>query len=186
MSKKFSPSTRGFYIVGIHANIPPDAIDITDQEHADLLAGELAESCIGDGAGGKPVQIDRPPPSRAQLCSAIDAEADAARQAVVGDPLRIVEYERAAAEATVYKASDYSGEVPASVMSWAEAKGWTARQSCDDILTAATAFNAALYQLRDIRLKGKEAVRNSDDDAAAKTIADAAIAQIRAAVTGLA
>lgn len=186
MGKKFSPSTRGFYIVGVHANIPPDAIDITDQEHADLLAGELAESCIGDGAGGKPVQIDRPPPSRAQLCSAIDAEADAARLAVVGDPLRVVEYERAAAEATAYQGTGYSGPVPAAVQSWADAKGWSGQQAADDILAAASAFNAALYQLRDIRLKGKAAVMNSGADAAAKTIADAAIAQIRAAVTGLA
>jgi len=185
MAIKFSQSTRGFYIDGVHSDIPVDAIDITDAEHADLLAGELADSCIGDGAGGKPIQIDRPPPSKKQLCSAIDAEADAARLAVVGDPLRIVEYERAAAEATAYKESGYSGEVPASVMSWAEAKGWTARQSCDDILSAASTFNAALYQLRDIRLKGKEAVRNSSG-VDALTLADAAIAKIKATAAGLA
>lgn len=119
-----------------------------------------------------------------QLCEAIDAAADTARMKVVGDPIRVVEYERAASEATAYQASGYSGQVPQTVQSWAEAKGWTPKQATDDILAEAAAFNAALYGLRDIRLKAKEAVRKADDDFAARPLADAAIAQIHAAIFG--
>lgn len=112
-----------------------------------------------------------------EFCARIDAEADAARLKIAGDPLRVIEYQRAEAEAKAYAAAGYTGPVPRSVSDWAEAKGWTAQEATDDILRASAAWNDALYAFRGIRLKGKEAVKavaESDRQAAA----DAAIAQI--------
>lgn len=114
-----------------------------------------------------------------RACASIDAEADASRLAIAGDPLRMIEYERAAIEARAYKDAGYSGAVPPAVVSWAEAKGWSGKDAADNILAEAAAWNQALYTLRDMRLKGKEAVRVAGDEEAATLAAEAAIAQIR-------
>lgn len=119
------------------------------------------------------------------FCRSIDSVADAARLAIAGDPLRVVEYERAAAEAKAYQDAGYTGTVQPTVQSWAEAKGWTGKQAADDILAEADAWNTALYGLRDMRLKGKEAVRQADSVAAAQAAADTVITQIRAAVASV-
>jgi len=76
MGKKFSQSTCGIYIDGIHVNIPEDAIEITDDEHLALLVGDMAEACIGHDETGKPVKIERSPPSTADIWLKIKAERD--------------------------------------------------------------------------------------------------------------
>jgi len=119
------------------------------------------------------------------LCTRIDSEADAARLKIAGDPLRVVEYQQAETEAAAYKAAGYTGTVPPSVQSWDEAKGWTAQQAADDILTVAAGWRQALYALRDIRLKGKETIRAGADEAAANTAADAASGQIAAVLVAI-
>lgn len=91
----------------------------------------------------------------------IDAIADAARTKVVGDPIRVKEYEVSQQEAQAYKDAGYAGTVPQSVKSWAEAKEWTAQQAADDILAASARWYAALYGIRDARLKAKENIRNA-------------------------
>jgi hypothetical protein len=96
-----------------------------------------------------------------QAITEIDAAADAARLKVVGDPVRMKEYETAEAQATQFKAANYEGTVPQYVKSWQEAKMWTAQQACDDILAASVRWNMALAMLRDVRLKTKEAIRRS-------------------------
>jgi len=117
--------------------------------------------------------------AKAAHCQAIDAAADAARLAVAGDALRVVEYERAEGEAQAYRDGGYSGTVPPAVASWADAKSWTARQAADDILAEAARWNAALYAIRDRRLKGKESVRSAVDEAAAQAQAEAVIAALQ-------
>lgn len=116
---------------------------------------------------------------KSDLCRNIDISADTARLAIVGDPLRVSEYERAAAEAKAYKDANYQGTVPPAVKSWAEAKGWPDNRAADDIITEADAWNRSLYAIRDIRLKGKEAIRNAADEAAAQSAAETTINQIR-------
>ena len=105
----------------------------------------------------------------AESCKQIDYKADTARVQIIGDPLRIVEYQRAYAEATDFKNANYTGDVPLTVKSWMDAKAWTAQEAADDILHMGGLWTDALYGLRDIRLKGKEAVRASTDEASAKT-----------------
>lgn len=121
----------------------------------------------------------------AKLCVQIDRDSDAARLRIAGDPLRAIEYQLAEQEAAAYRAAGYSGAVGGAVQSWADAKGWTAQAAADDILVVAAAWNQALYALRDIRLKGKEAVKAATDESAATTAADAAISQIQAVLTGM-
>ncbi|WP_197337929.1 phage tail protein [Ralstonia solanacearum] len=118
-----------------------------------------------------------------RLCDQLDAAADAVRLAVVGDPLRVVEYQRAAEEAQAYQAAGYAGDVPLSVKSAADAKGESARQAADDILTMHAAWNAALYDIRARRLAGKEEIRSGAAEDAAHAAADRAIAGVRGVLT---
>lgn len=124
----------------------------------------------------------------AHLCSAIDAAADSARRAVAGDPLRAVEYDRAAAEAQAFKDAGYPADaVPRTVAAWA-ISGRTAQQAADNILLESAAYTEALYQIREARLGAKELVRqamaagNVDQ---AQDIAAETIAAIESAIAGI-
>lgn len=117
----------------------------------------------------------------------IDQAADAARAAVVGDPLRAVEYDRAAAQAQAFKDADYQGTVPPMVAAWA-INGRTAQQAADDILREAAEYSGALVQLRTTRLQAKELIRTAmqaGDVEHAQDIAAETIAAIEAAVAGI-
>ncbi|MDD2059064.1 hypothetical protein N5D52_20725 [Pseudomonas sp. GD03860] len=113
----------------------------------------------------------------------IDEAADAARVVVLGDPLRALEYECAASEAKNFAAVSYSGEMPPSVKSWAEAAGLEPQAATDSIIAKADAWSAALYSIRDARLKGKHAVARADSHEQAEIEADKAISKIKLSVT---
>lgn len=122
------------------------------------------------------------------LCIMVDCAADAARRAVAGDPLRAVEYDRAAAEAQAFKDAGYPAEaVPRTVAAWA-ISGRTAQQAADNILLESAAYTEALYQIREARLGAKELVRqamaagNVDQ---AQDIAAETIASIESAIAGI-
>lgn len=154
----------------------------------------------GDGPYIADWRMQAPQPSTAELaaaalaaqlpllCAQIDAAADAARRAVVGDPLRGVEYERSAAEAQTFKEAGYPAEsVPRTVAAWA-VNGRTAQQAADNILDEAAAYSEALYQIREARLGAKERVRQAmaaNQVEQARLIASATIDSIRAAITGI-
>lgn len=115
----------------------------------------------------------------------VDQAADQARSAVLGDPLRAVEYRITAEEAESFAAADYSGPVPPSVQAWMDAAGLEAWAATDDILTEANAWKAAIYALRAERLKGKQSVLRAVSHEQAEALADAAIAAIKASVQGV-
>ncbi|WP_256584861.1 MULTISPECIES: phage tail protein [unclassified Pseudomonas] len=129
-----------------------------------------------------------PVPTAADLCARIDNYADQARQTVAGDPLRAVEYERAAGEAQAFKDAGYPEDaVPRTVAAWA-ITGRTPQEAADSILTEAAQYAEVLYQIRERRLEAKELIKaklaaGSIDEA--KQIADEAIKAIQAAVTGV-
>lgn len=125
------------------------------------------------------------PAAIAVACQQIDAAADAARLSVVVDPLRALEYDRAASEAELYKNTGYQGDIPPTVASWAEAKGISGQEATDSILAEASAWNAALYAIRDARLKGKETVKVEASHDQVEAAADAAITAIRQTVAGV-
>ncbi len=186
----YSAQNKGFYNIAIHGeNIPPDAVEIDAEQYLALFEAQTLGAAIEPDATGTPVAVFPPPPSldqiKADLCARIDHEADAARLKIAGDPLRVIEYQKAEEEAAAYKAAGYTGTVPPMVLSWAEAKGWTSQQATDDILAVAAAWRQALYSLRDIRLKGKESTKATTTESAANTAADAASDQIAAVLAAL-
>lgn len=179
---KFSKTTGCFYPQGIEYNdLPDDLIEVTQEEFDTAMARQPGDTL--DVIGGHIVVVPKPllapDEVKTKLVRQIDLAADMARLTIAGDPLRVVEYERAALEAQAYKAAGYIGSVPPAVKSWADAKGWSGQQAADNILAEAAAWNQALYGIRDMRLKGKETVRNAVDEAAAQAAAEAIIAQIR-------
>ncbi|WP_338806921.1 hypothetical protein V8U11_07005 [Pseudomonas chlororaphis] len=155
---------------------------------------------------GELTRVDGPPPSAAhywdgsqwsldaskaaaiaeqeaeQLCRRVDAEADAARQILGGDPLRAMEYAQAASDAQAFKEAGYPKKaVPLAVSAWV-VKGRTAKAAADQILDKAAEFNSKLLALRTLRLQAKERIRaqaSKGKQEAAKDACEAAIEAIR-------
>lgn len=98
----------------------------------------------------------------------IDADTDALYAAVIGN--RAAEYTVAEAEATAFADGGYTADpAPASVASWATAKGWTAQAAADDIIATASAWRTAQAAIRANRLLRKEQARTAADLAALAT-----------------
>lgn len=187
--RKYSPSTGNAYLPGVHSNLPGDCIDLPDDVYEAVIANPTPGKIRGHEPSGLPVLIDPEPhiPTEAELCAQIDKAADAARRAVAGDPLRAVEYERAATEAQAFAATGYQGTVPPMVAAWA-INGRTPQQAADSILAEAAQYNAALVQLRTVRLQAKELIRAAmaaGNIEHAQDIAAETIASIEAAVAGI-
>ncbi|WP_422417094.1 hypothetical protein [Pseudomonas sp. GZD-222] len=115
----------------------------------------------------------------------IDQVADQARTAVIGDPLRVVEYQLAEHEAKAFAATGFEGDTPPAVQAWVEAAGLEPRAAAESILAEAQAWQGALYAIRAARLKGKQAVLKATSHEQAEGFADTAIATIRASVVGV-
>lgn len=75
----YSKTALGFFDITIHGlgGIPADAVEITMDEHAALLHAQSAGKCIVADTGGRPVAIDPPKPTAAQMWDAIKAKRDA-------------------------------------------------------------------------------------------------------------
>lgn len=122
-----------------------------------------------------------------RLCAKVDAAADNARNAMAGDPLKAMEYAQAAADAQAFSDAGYpKKEVPLSVAAWV-AKGRTAKQAAEQILSKADQLTDHLLALRTLRLKAKTQIRaqaakgNMD---LARSSADEAFVAIRELVNG--
>lgn len=64
----FSKITNGFYDPEIHGeNIPEDAVAITHERHAELIAGQSAGKIISADKNGSPIMTDPPPPTPEQI-----------------------------------------------------------------------------------------------------------------------
>lgn len=74
----YSAQTGGFYAPAINGNnIPPDSVEITDEQHRALLAGQSAGKRIVADASGRPVLVDPPPPTPEQIIASMTAEVQA-------------------------------------------------------------------------------------------------------------
>lgn len=60
MKIKFSPSKNGFFIVGIHSDIPRDSVDVTKNEHQELMEKQMKGFVIKADSSGCPVAIEMP------------------------------------------------------------------------------------------------------------------------------
>lgn len=67
----YAKSTGGFYDAGVHGDaIPADAIEITVEEQAALLAAQSSGKRIVADANGHPIAVDPPAPSAAAVKTA--------------------------------------------------------------------------------------------------------------------
>lgn len=141
---------------------PKDVRIVTGTRYTEFVAGRAEGKTIVLNAMGKLELADPPPPPPPtvdMLCAQIDVEADNARQTVAGDPLRAVEYERAAREAEGFKVAGYpDSDVPRSVAA-GSINGRTPKEAADEILSAAAQYHETLYQIREHRLQAKADVR---------------------------
>lgn len=190
MTRYYSRATGCCYLPSIHAIIPADAVPIDEALYLAVVANPSPGKIRSHDAAGLPILIDPPPviPTAHELCAQIDTAADTARRAVAGDPLRAVEYDRAAAEAASFAAAGYPAEaVPRTVAAWA-IDGRSAQQAADNILAEAAQYTEALYQIRETRLQAKALVRQAmtaGNVEQAQDIAAETIASIEAAVAGI-
>lgn len=88
----YAKSTASFYDKEIHGDaIPADAVEITDEEHAALLAGQSAGLRIATDSEGCPVLVAPLPPTpeqiRAALSAAVQAHLDTRAQAAGYDSI---------------------------------------------------------------------------------------------------
>lgn len=186
----YSKSTGTTYFDALHSAIPADAVPISEDRYLQVIANPTPGKIRSHDAEGLPILIDPPlvVPTAAVLCGQIDVAADTARAAVVGDPTRTIEYERAAAEAAQFKAAGYPADnIPRTVAAWA-INGRTAQQAADSILAEAAAYTEALYVIRETRLAAKEQIRMLMDVGEveqAQQLAEQTIAAIEAAVAGV-
>lgn len=142
--------------------LPQDALELSDEQHAQLSSGEFVL------VGGQIIPAPTAPaPSLPAQKLAIDRAAESVRLRYLdGQPAKLAEYQRAYAAAVGWLA-DQQQPVPASVQSWADAKGWPPLQAATDIKTAGDWLNAKLDKIRELRLLGKAAL-----DAGTKTEAE--------------
>lgn len=73
----WSPSSKGFFCDAIHGAIPDDAVEISAEEHADLLNGQATGKLIVAGDDGRPTLRDPLPPGFESLASRARAARDA-------------------------------------------------------------------------------------------------------------
>ncbi len=70
----YSAQTGGFYDRAIHGdNIPADAVEITEAEHAALIEGQSMGKVIVADENGRPILQDPPPPTIEQIIAQYDA-----------------------------------------------------------------------------------------------------------------
>ncbi|MGM5087990.1 hypothetical protein ACD589_15000 [Rhizobium sp. 814_E9_N1_1] len=105
----FSPSTRGFYLSGIHSDLPSDAVAISDAEHEALLSAQDtgAEIVVGDGGvpEAKVPDVDLAS-HKAAIAKAVDAAAERERlKYITAGAGQAMTYQQKADEATRYLAA---------------------------------------------------------------------------------
>jgi hypothetical protein len=142
----------------------------------------------------QPVWIETAPLAvvAARAIDAMDAEGNAARLKVIGDPTKVLEYQLAAAQARPYAGAGYPDPAPECVASWADAKRWanggapwTGQQAADDIIITADRWYSALERIRRLRLDAKERVRAMLATGAALADVDAIAAQFSTDLSNL-
>lgn len=124
-----------------------------------------------DGLYGDPDKVlhyENVSESAAALIVQIDADVDAIYDKVMGR--RQAEYERTEAEARAWADGGYEGSAPATVQSWATAKGWQAQAAADDILAVSAAWRTAQEVMRAQRLLRKEQARAALGPASLKAV----------------
>ena len=187
MKTYYSKSQKSFYHSVIHGtNIPDDAVVITSKQRRDLLVSESEGKILHQAfdAHGVTVPVNKPlniDSEKLLACEKIDVTAGAARTRFATNSAFIeTEYQRAYDTAVAWINSGYQGDAPAPVKSDAEAFGRTEQEAAQFIKATGDGWFTVLDQIRDSRLKGKQAVEQSPDDADFMAVALPFIEQLEA------
>lgn len=180
----YSPSTGGFYSVEIHGDsIPRDAVAISPDEHAALMAAQASGKVIEHDATGRPVAVAPMIPldeSKLLAAKQVDQAAEAARLAfVTPGAYQALEYERAAEQAEAYVA----GTITESVTLQADVDAGTVdprtgaavttlAEAADLVLFRRAQWVAVLDAIRAVRLKAKADIAAAPDAAAVQAVLD--------------
>lgn len=191
----YAKSTGGFYDEAIHGdNIPADAVEITTNYHADLIAAQSAGQRIEADLNGYPVAVNPPAPTLAEAQSAALAAIDSAAGVARARYITVTAGQEATymlkeAQARAYKAAGYpSSTVAAYPMVEAEATAIngavpTAAQiqaAADGIIAQADAWIIKAAQIEQARIAGKRAVTAQADTAGVDSARTAAVAEMDA------
>lgn len=176
MTIYYSKTNQAFYDSAIHSRLPEDAVEISQEQHAALLAGQSQGQVIMPGKDGKPVLAPLAPSHLHQwngkewmldkaaasqlLAEAIDNGTKAIND-LVDEAYRHVtrfwpEYQLREQQATEYKAGGYKGELPTQVAAFAEPAGKGGKEATDIILAQAAKLRVTLEQLGILRMKKLE------------------------------
>ena len=172
-----------FYADDGYTAIPASA-KLVPSDHPSLQFGWVTVGkMIGSGSDGLPTLIDLPTiptaTRRQSACAAIDHAAGNARSHFATNSAFIEsEYQRAYDTAVAWINSGYQGEAPAPVKSDAEAYGRTEQEAARFIKATGDYWFNTLDNIRDIRLKGKQAVETAPDDADFMAIAQPFVEQL--------
>mgnify|MGYP000250312012 CR=1 FL=1 len=173
MTLYYSQSSGGFYDSTTHSRLPEDAVEISAEQHATLLAGQSTGQVIMPGKDGKPV-LTFPAPSHLHqwngkewtldkaatsqlLAEAIDKGTDTINN-LVDEAYRHVtrfqpEYEVREQQARDYKAGGCKGEAPMQVAAFAKPAGKTACEATDIIIAQADNLRMVMGKLGALRMR---------------------------------
>lgn len=178
----YSPSTGCTYIPGIHKDYPSDLILISEDCYEKVIANPASGKVRRHLNDGTPYLADPDPEGVEALCKRVDDAAAECGRAVIGDPLKVLEYERAATAARLFQEEGFpSSFVPPAVAAWA-INGRTPEQAAIEIIERADDLDALLQRLRADRLAAKERIRAlaaAGDQAEAERDALAAVAHFQ-------
>ncbi|WP_047230273.1 hypothetical protein [Pseudomonas brassicacearum] len=69
MHRLYSPSTGTTYLIGLHTDIPEDAVSITEERFLEVIANPEPGKVRSHDAEGLPILIDPPPPTPEELAA---------------------------------------------------------------------------------------------------------------------
>ena len=171
----YSNTTGGFYDNQIHNVLPGDAVEITAEYHATLLAGQSSGQVIMPGKDG-PVLTSKAPSHLHQwngkewtldkaatsqlLAESIDKGTEAINDAVEQAYHHVTrfeaEYKLREQQARDYKAGGCKGDVPEQVAAFAKPAGKTACEATDIIIAQADNLRMVLGKLGVLRMRKLE------------------------------
>ena len=175
----YSPSTGCTYLPGLHTEYPADLIFISEECYQAVIANPEPGKVRAHHPDGTPYLADPAPQSVEALCQRIDAAASECASLLLGDPLRVLEYERAASGARAFRDKGFpEGDIPAVVAAWA-INGRSAKEAAEEIVRRADELASRIDAIRALRLGAKGRVRMlSGDLLAAQAEAAAAEQQL--------
>lgn len=77
MGKHYSKTTGGFYADDVHAELPADAVDVSDEAYAALFDAQSRGMRITAAADGSPIAVAPSAPTALQLTASLSAAVQA-------------------------------------------------------------------------------------------------------------